>query len=293
MIKCWAKYLILAILILFFSNCTKGPTVTDIVRGIYKAENNKANNATKRIRIITGDTLYSISQKYKITIKEIIEFNNIKAPYVLKPGRFLNIPKAKKYKIVKGDTLFKIANCHKISVEEIKIKNSRLREKKLLVSKIINLPYYAVNRCNFKKYKKNNTLPNKAKGALSKGIFEWPTKGTLITKYGKQKGGRRNDGINILSAKGNPVRAALQGKVIYKGNELPAWGNLILIKHRNNWTTAYAHLEKFLVNKGEIVKTGDIIGSVGSTGNVEGYQLHFQVRKNSKPLDPLKYLKNP
>ena len=67
----------------------------------------------------------------------------------------------------------------------------------------------------------------------------------------------------------------------------------IIIKHKNNWTTAYAHLGKLLVKKGEIVKTGDIIASVGSTGNVDKSQLHFQVRKNSKPLDPMKFLKKP
>ena len=89
------------------------------------------------------------------------------------------------------------------------------------------------------------------------------------------------------------MRAALNGKVIYRGNELLAWGNLIIIKHKNNWTTAYAHLDKLLVKKGEIVKTGDIIASIGSTGNVNKSQLHFQVRKNSKPLDPIKFLKKP
>ena len=85
----------------------------------------------------------------------------------------------------------------------------------------------------------------------------------------------------------------MSGKVIYRGNELLAWGNLIIIKHKNNWTTAYAHLDKLLVKKGEIIKTGDIIASVGATGNVDKSQLHFQVRKYSKPLDPTKFLKKP
>ena len=79
--------------------------------------------------------------------------------------------------------------------------------------------------------------------------------------------------------------------MIYSGNELPAWGNLILIKHKNGWTTAYAHLDKVLVKLGEKVSTGNIIGSVGATGNVAKYQLHFQVRKNSKPVNPRNYLK--
>ena len=86
------------------------------------------------------------------------------------------------------------------------------------------------------------------------------------------------------------MRAAKSGKVIYRGNELPAWGNLILVKHGNGWTTAYAHLEKFFVNVGTELKTGDILGAVGKTGNVDDYQLHFQVRKNSKPLDPMNFL---
>ena len=87
-----------------------------------------------------------------------------------------------------------------------------------------------------------------------------------------------------------PVRVAKSGKVIYRGNELPAWGNLILVKHMNGWTTAYAHLDKFYVKLGAELKAGDILGVVGKTGNVDDYQLHFQVRKNSRPLDPLKYL---
>ena len=72
---------------------------------------------------------------------------------------------------------------------------------------------------------------------------------------------------------------------------MPAWGNLILIKHANGWTTAYAHLDKILVKVGDRVNTGNIIGSVGATGNVSKYQLHFQVRKNSKPVNPKNYLK--
>ena len=143
---------------------------------------------------------------------------------------------------------------------------------------------------NQKFAKKNNTKKIPIK---SEQIFIWPVQGSIIVNFGKQKGGRKNDGINIISVKGNPVRAAMSGKVIYRGNELLAWGNLIIIKHKNNWTTAYAHLDKLLVKKGEVIKTGDIIASVGATGNVDKTQLHFQIRKNSKPLDPIKFLKKP
>ena len=284
---------IFSILSLLLSNCSKGPIVTDVIKGIYDSSKIREETKSKKIKIVTGDTLDSISKKYKVTKKELIRFNKIKYPYILKPGKFIKIPVSKRYKIKKGDTLYKIAKCSSTNVLEIKNKNTNLNEKKLIVGSVINLPYYSIDNCKLKSKKiakKNRSIKKSIK---SKEIFIWPVQGSIITYFGKQKGGRKNDGINIISVKGNPVRAAMTGKVIYRGNELLAWGNLIIIKHKNNWTTAYAHLDKLLVKKGEIIKTGDIIASVGATGNVDKSQLHFQVRKNSKPLDPMKFLKKP
>ena len=283
-------FILVSSILIILNNCSNLNNISIIEKGLYKKESQISSRTikSKTITILAGDTLFTISKKYKVTNKELIKLNNLRSPYILKPGKKIHIPKALKYKIKKGDTLFKIARCYSISLKDIRIKNSKLIEKKLIINNIILIPYYSVNKCN----KKDNklTIKNNKSRSYSK-IFSWPTKGTVITSYGKQQGGRRNDGINILSAKGNPVRAALEGKVIYRGNELPAWGNLILIKHKNNWTTAYAHLDKFLVKIGDNVKTGDIIGSVGATGNVKQYQLHFQVRRNSKPLNPIQYLK--
>ena len=281
------------ILSLLLSNCSKGPIVTDIVRGIYDNKEINNNTKSKNIKIVTGDSLDSLSKKYKVTKKELIKFNKIKYPYILKPGKFIKIPAPKRYKIKKGDTLYKIAKCSSTNILEIRNKNTHINEKKLMVGSVINLPYYSRYKCSLKNKKitKKNIITKKP--IKSKEIFIWPVQGSIITYFGKQQGGRKNDGINIISVKGNPVRAAMSGKVIYRGNELLAWGNLIIIKHKNNWTTAYAHLDKLLVKKGEVIKTGDIIASVGETGNVDKSQLHFQVRKNSKPLDPIKFLKKP
>jgi murein DD-endopeptidase MepM/ murein hydrolase activator NlpD len=267
--------------------------VTDIVKGIYDGKEINKKTKSKKIKIVTGDTLVSISKKYKVTKKELIRFNKIKYPYILKPGNFIKIPVPKRYKIKKGDTLYKIARCSSTNISEIKNKNININEKKLKVGFVINLPYYSMDKCKLKNKKIAKKKNTKRKSIKSEEIFTWPVQGSIIAYFGKQKGGRKNDGINILSVKGNPVRAAMGGKVIYRGNELLAWGNLIIIKHKNNWTTAYAHLDKLLVRKGEIIKTGDIIASVGATGNVDKSQLHFQVRKKSKPLDPIKFLKKP
>ena len=120
--------------------------------------------------------------------------------------------------------------------------------------------------------------------------FLWPVQGKVISNFGPKKGGLNNDGINISAAEGATVVAADNGVVAYAGNELRGFGNLLLIRHADGWVTAYAHNEKLLVKRGEKVKRGQAIAQIGRTGNVSAPQLHFEVRKGTDPVDPLKYL---
>ena len=114
---------------LLFSNCSKGPIVTDVIKGIYDSSKIREETKSKKIKIVTGDTLDSISKKYEVTKKELIRFNKIKYPYILKPGNFIKIPAPKRYKIKKGDTLYKIAKCGSTNILEIKNKNTNIIEK--------------------------------------------------------------------------------------------------------------------------------------------------------------------
>ncbi|HUL04750.1 MAG TPA: peptidoglycan DD-metalloendopeptidase family protein [Candidatus Acidoferrum sp.] len=120
--------------------------------------------------------------------------------------------------------------------------------------------------------------------------FLWPVQGKVISNFGPKKGGLNNDGINISAPEGATVIAADNGVVAYAGNELRGFGNLLLIRHADGWVTAYAHNEKLLVKRGEKVKRGQAIAQIGSTGNVSAPQLHFELRKGTDPVDPLKYL---
>jgi murein DD-endopeptidase MepM/ murein hydrolase activator NlpD len=120
--------------------------------------------------------------------------------------------------------------------------------------------------------------------------FLWPVKGKIISNFGPKKGGLNNDGINIAAPEGATVVAADNGVVAYAGNELRGFGNLLLIRHADGWVTAYAHNEKLLVKRGEKVKRGQAIAQIGSTGSVSAPQLHFEVRKGTDPVDPIKYL---
>lgn len=121
--------------------------------------------------------------------------------------------------------------------------------------------------------------------------FAWPVRGTIISPFGPNGKGRDNDGINIAAPKGAPVKAAAAGTVAYAGNEMKGFGNLVLIRHPDGWVTAYAHLNRMVIAKDATVKAGEMIGTVGASGNVRSPQLHFEVRREGKPVDPELMLK--
>jgi murein DD-endopeptidase MepM/ murein hydrolase activator NlpD len=120
--------------------------------------------------------------------------------------------------------------------------------------------------------------------------FIWPVQGRVIESFGRGSNGERNDGINIAAEEGAPIRAAGAGTVTYVGNELKGYGNLVLIKHNNGYITAYAHAQSFRVARGDIVEKGQIIGTAGSTGDVDRPQLHFEIRRGVQPIDPARFL---
>lgn len=120
--------------------------------------------------------------------------------------------------------------------------------------------------------------------------FVWPVRGPVISVFGKRSSGVHNDGINIAAEPGSSVKAADGGVVVYAGNELAGYGNLLLIRHSNGFVTAYAHNKKLLVSKGDNVRQGQSIALVGATGDVDRPQLHFEIRKGDRAVDPSRYL---
>jgi murein DD-endopeptidase MepM/ murein hydrolase activator NlpD len=112
----------------------------------------------------------------------------------------------------------------------------------------------------------------------------------VISQFGANKDGTHNDGVNFMVPAGTVVKAAENGVVAYAGNELSGFGNLILIRHADGYVTAYAHNEKLLVKRCEVVKRGQPIARSGSTGAAPRPQLHFEIRKDSKPVDPVQHI---
>ncbi len=120
--------------------------------------------------------------------------------------------------------------------------------------------------------------------------FRWPVKGRIIAGFGPRPNGAQNDGINLAVPAGTPIKAADDGVVAYAGNELKGYGNLVLIRHPNGFVSAYANASEILVKRGDTIKRGQVIAHAGQTGNVTSPQLHFEIRKGSTPVDPIKYL---
>ena len=287
------NYFILISFFIFFSGCTTTDYLAPVIN-----KNNINNNIAKGQRTITvyeGDSLYSISKREGVSIKSIIKANKLEPPFTLYKGDRLIIAKPKVHIVKKGHTLYDIANCYEVSISDLmKINQLKNNDKIYLGDKLFIPLYDNTNQTNCNNITKvattkevNKTTEKKKNNNYS---YMWPVKGKIISKFGLLAKGLRNDGINISADIGNPVLAIESGKIVYAGNEIQAFGNLILIKHHNDKTSAYAHLDKINVKKGESVNKGQIIALVGNSGKVSIPQLHFEIRDKDGPLDPLKYL---
>jgi murein DD-endopeptidase MepM/ murein hydrolase activator NlpD len=134
-------------------------------------------------------------------------------------------------------------------------------------------------------------IDNAADAASTDGkAFRWPVRGRIISGFGSKPNGERNDGINLAVPEGTSVKSVETGTVIYAGNELEGYGNLVLVRHADGWVSAYAHNKEIMVKRGDEVRRGQTVATAGMTGSVSSPQVHFELRKGAKPVNPLDYL---
>ena len=270
--------------------------------GTYYGNANPAyQSSTYTVR--RGDTVYQISKKYNVRIRDIISVNQLAPPYRLQIGDKLQIRGSvvpAKYTVRRGDTLYSISQKANVSVSVLARQNSIESPYRISVGQQLKLPqrYQIATKRRLKtarstkktKERRNYKTPELKAPPRTSSRFMWPVQGKVISKFGKKKGGLYNDGLNIAAAAGSPVRAAENGVVAYGGQELAGFGNLILIKHSGGYVTAYAHNSVILVKRGQKVRRGQIIAKVGSTGAVARPQLHFEIRKGRRSVNPLRHL---
>ncbi len=181
------------------------------------------------------------------------------------------------HRVEKGQTLWRIARAYGVSVEELMKANGLKDPRDLKAGDLIFVPG-ATHQVYVEPYKKESTAPD----------FAWPLNGPITSYFGK-RGKRFHKGIDIDGKKGDIIRAAADGKVVFSGY-MRGYGKVIVIKHNDDFSTVYAHNSVNLVKKGDYVKKGQPIARVGSTGRATGSHLHFEVRYRGKAVDPMDYL---
>ena len=281
--------------------------------------------------VAQGDTLYSISRRYRLPMRDIVVLNHIKPPFKLYVGQRVKLPPPQEYRVRAGDTLYGVSRLFGVNSSEIAQLNGIKAPYVLRIGQTLRLPSVIRQSRNApaaavtKVAKAEPTAsslqppaPEHKPAVIRDGVpvpqekpvrkslkiskvstqaprrssskFLRPVEGRVISNFGAKKSGLYNDGVNIEAARGAPVRAAENGVVVYAGNALKGSGNLILVRHDNQWMSAYAHLEEIDVRKGQVIKRGSMIGKVGSTGSVSTPQLHFELRRGTSALNPARYM---
>lgn len=240
--------------------------------------------------IMTGDTIGLIAQKFGININTILWENNLQISDYIRPGDKLAILPVSgiKHKVKKGETVEMIAQKYKADVNKIlafnKIENHSLYPNQILIIPEGRLPLKAPPSSYLARLKKFFIPPSLK---VAPGIkMVWPTIGRRITQYFNW----RHGGLDIDGDYTSPIYTSMEGKVEFVGRDR-GYGLRVIIAHSNGLSTSYAHLSKLFVQKGDLLKKGQTIGIMGSTGRSTGSHLDFRLIKNGRFLNPLSYLR--
>ena len=244
------KFLFLFLLIFQVSGCFRFVKL-DSGKNFPRAH----NNVVTHHKVKPGETLYSIAFEYGRDHRDVARWNRIPRPYTIFPNQKLRI--------------IPIRSDAKRSSEQTVNRTKQVEIRKTTTRRSVNIEPKT-------RYVSNANLK-----------WAWPTKGKIISTFSLRDPGRR--GIDISGRKGQAINAAATGKVVYKGNGLRGYGNLIIIKHNETYFSAYAHTENVVVKENQKVKLGQRIADMGNTSS-EKTKLHFEIRRNGKPVNPLRSL---
>lgn len=301
-----------------------GPApVTDRSYGSRQAS--PAQPGTHQVR--RGETVYGIAQANNISTRALIERNNLRPPYLLAAGTRLQLPTSQAHIVRRGDTLYAVSRRYGVDTASLARANRLRSPYTIHVGQRLVLPFGTGPAVTSQVARAQSAQRSPSQGSSSStrpatrtpngsrsasgvaqprpkpafrpsppvprrdaGGFVWPVDGRVLSSFGAKASALHNDGLNIAAPLGAPVRAADNGVVAYAGNQIRGFGNMLLIKHSDGLITAYAHADKLLVTRGDVVSRGQVVARVGKTGGIDAPQLHFEVRKGSQAVDPRKFL---
>jgi murein DD-endopeptidase MepM/ murein hydrolase activator NlpD len=223
--------------------------------------------------VASGENLYGIARRYKVKAEELQSANGITDVRKVRPGVTLKVPgtSAAASAAPRPAVAPTIINSREEAADAASVPD------KAAPTRVASAETPAI-------------VSDQPKVGATATRFRWPVKGKVVAGFGPRPDNTHNDGINISVPLGTEVAAAEAGVVAYAGSELKGYGNLILVRHENNWVSAYAHNQQLLVKRGDKVRRGQIIAKAGATGTVDQPQVHFELRQGSKPVDPMPHL---
>lgn len=245
------KLIFLGLMLLFGSGCVTVYTA----RGAYH-------------KVRPNESLETIAKRYRSTIQELAEYNNIDNTSEIKVGRSIYIPRVK----VSGGFFPLLPDKKEVARRRTKARPKRGEKP----------------APSHEEKSEEEIASQENRIYTDHGRFAWPIVGNLSSLFGIRRG-RKHDGIDIRSPKGTPVHASAGGEVVF-ASRMKGYGNLVLIRHEDRFFTVYAHNSANLVKKGKKVKKGDVIAKVGRTGKATGPHLHFEVRDGRRARNPLFFL---
>jgi murein DD-endopeptidase MepM/ murein hydrolase activator NlpD len=279
--------------------------------------------------VAKGETLFAVSRRTGVDVTDLISANELQPPYGVQAGQLLKIPSLRYHRVEQGETASSIARRHDVTLLDIVRINNLSEPYGVVIGQQVKLPSDETEMIALAPPlkippPKPAVVPAPSKPPLvvatipSPGTpspvvipaplppptpiapapaavlaeaprFVWPVRGRVVAAFGDLGNGRYNDGVNLAVTRGEAVKVAADGVVLF-AQTMRGFGNLILVRHAGNWLTAYGHNDVLLVARGTTVKRGETIARAGQSGTVSSPQLHFEVRRGSKPLNPLQYL---
>ncbi|NQD37086.1 peptidoglycan DD-metalloendopeptidase family protein [Permianibacter sp. IMCC34836] len=251
--------------------------------------------------VAAGETLYSIAFAYDLDFRTLARWNGVDTDYRIFPGQRLKLSGPKlpigTYERQSSDENVKISTAEPppkaVELPSVRPSNSSTNPPKASPTAPISAAKPGTNKPLADVQKDTKTPVNPQENRTSPGVangpikWSWPAPGKLLAGFSASPTG--NKGVNIAGHSGEPVKAAASGRVVYAGNGLRGFGQLVIVKHDDDFLSAYAHNSRLHVKENDSVKAGQLIADIGSTGtDVE--QLHFEIRYQGQPVDPLKHL---
>ena len=281
LLKKYGRVFFYIFMIVTLSACSSRQTPAPVVT-VYGSTplNKSAQNTinTNEYTVQAGETLYSIAWRANSDVRQIAKLNNISPPYNIFPNQKLILVANNQGKSTQAS---KNVHSRTMQTKSSNPTSNQVVKKTIASSK---KQAYGENVAS-----KKSVVDESSKTDFSQKIsrWKWPVKGKIIARFSSKAQG--NKGIDIAGRRGTNIRATASGKVVYAGSALRGYGKLVIIKHNDDYLSAYAHNDQILVKEQQQVKAGDIVAKMGDT-DAERVMLHFEVRFRGKSVDPLKYL---